>query len=168
LKHLSKYKLELFFAHLCFVVTDLYTTFLSTPDLAREGAWDVKLFNLGWPGVIFSSFLYFTLTWTYFYYFSDKRRLPFKINSKVIENWIIRFAWINAINMTIAACLASFSNFLYSFEYIKTKNKLFNLIITHHVNINDFLFSKIGMIYIDIISIISSIIVFVYIKKIIN
>ena len=147
------------------IIFDLFTTYLSTSDLSREGAWDFKILNVGWLGLISLSFLYFIITWTVFMHFNDKDKFPIDIKSKKVRIWISRFTWMMIINFTIAYFLAAFSNFLYCFENVEINNSVLHFIISKHVNINHYLYNKYEIIYIDIISYISTIFVFFLIKR---
>lgn len=147
------------------IIFDLCSTYFSTPDLSREGAWDFKILNIGWLGLISLSFLYFIITWVIFMYFNDKDRFPINIKSKKVRIWISRFTWMMIINFTIAYFLASFSNFLYCFENVEINNSVLHFIVSKHVNINHYLYNKYEIIYIDIISYISTIFVFFLIKR---
>ena len=107
------------------IIFDLCSTYFSTPDLSREGAWDYKILNIGWLGLISLSFLYFIVTWVIFMYFNDKDRFPVNIKSKKVRIWISRFTWMMIINFTIAYFLAV-SNFLYCFENVEINNSTFH------------------------------------------
>jgi hypothetical protein len=40
------------FIYILFVASDIYTTYLATPDLKYEGNWVIRHFNLGWHQII--------------------------------------------------------------------------------------------------------------------
>ena len=150
------------------IILDLMSTYFSTPDLAREGAWDYKLLNIGWRGLILLSIFYLIITWIIFLKFTDKNKFPKYIKNEKIKVWGSRFVWMMIINFTIAYYLAAFSNFLYCFEYSVIDNKLLQTIISLHTSTNQYLYDNYSIIYIDIIAFFSTIVVFFVVKKQIN
>jgi len=146
MKNLSRLKADTWIAsafsiffYFLFVSTDIYTTYLTTPDLKFEGNWVIRHFNLDWCQIIIKDSLtvlfvsigfLFALRYIHSYYrMTDncsRKKIKFEIlNSKrlLLSLVIVSFLYFH---LTFSAFLSVNNVFHYIFLYGK-ENPFYNL-----------------------------------------
>lgn len=122
-----------------FVASDIYTTYLATPDLKYEGNWFIRHFKLDWPQIILkdsitviivSVGLVFSVHYLNSYYGQEKRISSKKNIYKILKNKKYTGSFIVMsffyFHLTFSAFLA-FNNYLHYIFIYGIDNPLYKL-----------------------------------------
>lgn len=146
------------------IVTDLYSTFLASPNLNGERAFDAQIFDLKWVGLISFSALYF-LCFTILFIYS-RNKLSDKTLTSNSYYYIFLVGVIIIIQLTFSGFLASFNNFvIYLLETKKISGLLYSFLF-NYINLNYNLIQSVGFSFNDMVRLCFFIILYVNIKKI--
>lgn len=127
-----------------FILLDIYTTYLATPDLRYEGNWMVRSFNMGWSQILIKDFLIVTfmtitlllaLNYTHGFFQSNIRSntgvliIVFK-NKKLLISLIILGTFYSHFIYTV---FVTVNNYL-AYVYLYQTDTIINSISTFYVN----------------------------------
>jgi hypothetical protein len=136
--------ISLILVYFLFVSTDLFTTYLASPDLKYEGNWIVRYFNLGWTQILILVpvnslleivLLYVGISYTHSYYQQNRTssgsgffRRIFK-NKKLVFSLFVVGYFYNHLFFSIYITLSNYLSHL----YINNIENIFSGISDHYI-----------------------------------
>jgi hypothetical protein len=124
-----------------FILMDIYTTFIATPDLKYEGNWLVRKFNLGWNHILIKDFLILIIMTMSLFIASDffhryfhhgtsgKRNLKLFQSKKFLLSFIGFGAFYSHLIYTFFVIINNYLGFI----YINNIENIFSNISTFYI-----------------------------------